>query len=133
MMRAMSSKSIKGLILNSTLECTDNTGAKEVYIISVFGHKTRKKQNPSSGIGDLVNIVVSKGKPEMKKKKFRAVIVRSKSGLKRANGTKLKFDTNACVIVDNEGVPKSTEVKGAVPREVGERFPKIVGRAAYVV
>ena len=45
MMKAMSSKSIKGLILNSTLECTDNTGAKEVYIISVFGHKQEKAKS----------------------------------------------------------------------------------------
>lgn len=132
-MKAMSSTSIKGLVLNSTLDCTDNTGAKEVYIISVFGHKTRKCQIPSAGIGDVINVIVLKGKPEMKKKKFKAVIVRSKSGMKRANGTKLKFDTNACVIIDNEGVPKSSEVKGTVPKEVGERFPKVVGRAAYVI
>ncbi len=132
-MKAMSSTSIKGLVLNSTLDCTDNTGAKEVYIISVFGHKTRKCQIPSAGIGDVINVIVLKGKPEMKKKKFKAVIVRSKSGMKRVNGTKLKFDTNACVIIDNEGVPKSSEVKGTVPKEVGERFPKVVGRAAYVI
>lgn len=132
-MRAMSAKPIRCLTLNSRLECSDNTGAKIVYIIGVFNQKTVKGQNPSGGIGDMVNVVVLKGKPEMKKKKYRAVIIRTVQGMKRANGSKIKFDGNACVIVDKEGVPKSTEIKGVVPREVGERFPKILGRASYVV
>jgi len=132
-MRAMSAEATRSLSLGARMECTDNTGAKEVYIISVFHQKTRHQQKPSAGIGDLVNVIVTKGKPEMIKKKFKAVIVRTCQGMKRANGTRIKFDNNACVIVDDEGVPKSTEVKGAVPKEVGERYPKVVGRAAYVV
>ncbi len=132
-MRGMSSEAIRSLSLGAKIECSDNTGAKEVYIISVFHQKTRHQQKPSAGIGDLVNVVVSKGKPEMIKKIFRAVIIRTVQGMKRANGTVIKFDGNACVLVDNEGVPKSTEVKGAVPKEVGERYPKVVGRAAYVI
>jgi len=132
-MRAMSAESIRSLSLLSKMECSDNTGAKEVYIISVFHQKTVRQQKPSAGIGDLVNVIVTKGKPEMVKKKYKAVIIRTKEGLRRANGTKMKFDNNACVIVDDEGVPKSSEVKGVVPKEVGERYPKVVGRAAYVI
>ena len=129
----MSSKSIRSLCLNSKLECSDNTGAKIVYIIGVFKQKTVKKQIPSAGIGDLVNVVVAKGKPEMRKKIFKAVIIRTAQGMRRANGTRIKFDGNACVIVDKDGVPKSTEIKGVVPREVGERYPKILGRASYIL
>lgn len=132
-MRGMSAEATRCLSLCARMECCDNTGAKEVYIISVFHQKTRHQQKPSAGIGDLVNVIVVKGKPEMIKKKFKAVIVRTRQGMKRANGTRIKFDGNACVIVDDEGVPKSSEVKGAVPKEVGERYPKVVGRAAYVV
>jgi len=132
-MRAMSAESVRSLSLGSRLECSDNTGAKEVYIISVFGQKTIRREIPNAGIGDVVNVIVSKGKPEMIKKKFKAVIIRSVKGMRRANGMRIKFDGNACVIIDNEGVPTSTEVKGVVPKEVGERFPKVLGRAAYVV
>ena len=132
-MRAMSAEATRCLSLGARMECSDNTGAKVVYIISVFHQKTRHQQKPSAGIGDLVNVIVLKGKPEMIKKKFKAVIIRTAQGMKRANGTRIKFDGNACVLVDDEGVPKSTEVKGVVPKEVGERFPKVVGRAAYVI
>ncbi|PIU22332.1 MAG: 50S ribosomal protein L14 [Candidatus Diapherotrites archaeon CG08_land_8_20_14_0_20_30_16] len=132
-MRAMSAESVRGLVLGSRMECSDNTGAKVVYIISVFGQKTVRRQIPSAGIGDLINVIVLKGKPEMMRKKFKAVIIRSVIGMRRANGTRVKFDGNACVIVDDDGVPKSTEVKGVVPKEVGERFPKVLGRAAYVI
>lgn len=132
-MRAMSAEPIRCLSLGARMECSDNTGAKVVYIISVFHQKTRRQQKPSAGIGDLVNVIVLKGKPEMIRKKFKAVIIRTNQGMKRANGTKIKFDGNACVLVDDEGVPKSTEVKGVVPKEVGERYPKVLGHAAYVI
>ncbi len=132
-MRAISSEPVRSLILNSNMECTDNTGAKAVYMITAYGQKTRKKQSPSAGIADMVNVVVSKGKPEMRKKKFKAIIVRTRKGMKRANGIIIKFDDNACVLVDDEGVPKATEIKGVVPKEVGERWPKVLGQAAFVI
>lgn len=115
------------------LECSDNTGAKDVAMTTVFGQKTRKRQQPSAGIGDLINVVVKKGKPEVRKKMFRAVIIRTRAGMRRANGIRLKFDNNAAVIVDKDGLPKGTEIKGCVPKEVGERYPKIVGLAAVIV
>lgn len=62
MMKAMSILNNKGLTLHSRILCADNSGAKEVDIISVFGYKSRKKQYPSAGIGGLVNVVVKKRK-----------------------------------------------------------------------
>ncbi|MEK6973068.1 MAG: uL14 family ribosomal protein [archaeon] len=131
-MKAMSVKQGRGLTRLSMCTCADNSGAKEVYIISVFGHRTRKRMSPKAGIGDLVNVVVKKGKPEMRKKIERAVIIRSKMGLRRANGLTVKFEDNAVVLVDDKGVPKATEVKGYVAKEVGDRFPKVLGLATQI-
>ncbi|MCX6800940.1 MAG: 50S ribosomal protein L14 [Candidatus Diapherotrites archaeon] len=132
-MKAMSIKNNKALTLKSHVLCADNSGAKEVYIISVFTYKTRKKGNPKAGIGSLVNVVVKKGKPEMRGKIERAVVIRTKQEYRRPSGMRVKFDDNAVVLVDEEGLPKASEIKGCVAREVGERFPKIAGLAPTVV
>lgn len=132
-MKAISGKSMRSINFNTTLECSDNSGAKLVYMITVFGQKTRKRQYPSGGVGDMVNVVVKKGKPEVRKKVLRAVIIRTKQGMRRANGMRVRFDNNAVVITDKDGLPKSSEIKGCVPKEVGERYPKIVGLASVIV
>lgn len=132
-MKGIAARPQRSLTLRTHMTCADNTGAKEVYLISTFKQKTRKRQIPSAGIGDVINVVVSKGKPELRKKIFRAVVIRTKSGLTRANGLKLKFEDNAVVLVDKEGIPKGTEIKGPVPKEIGERWPKIMGKASVIV
>jgi large subunit ribosomal protein L14 len=132
-MRAMSIKNNKALTLKSMVTCTDNSGAKEVYIISVFKHHTIKRGNPKAGIGSMVNVVIKKGKPEMRGKIEKAVVVRTKQEYKRINGMRVKFEDNAVVLVDAEGLPKASEIKGCVAKEVGERYPKIAGRASTVV
>lgn len=132
-MKAMSINNIGALTLFSTVTCTDNSGAKEVYIISVFGYKTKKRSNPKAGIGSMVNVVISKGKPEMRGKIERAVIIRTRQEFRRPSGLRVKFDDNAVVLVDEEGLPKASEIKGCVAKEVGERFPKIVGLAPVVI
>lgn len=126
-------KPTKTLILNTHCVCADNSGAKEVYIISVFGFKGKKRMNPKAGIADLVNVVVSKGKPEMRSKIERAVIVRTKKEYRRSDGTRIKFDENAVVLVDEKGLPKASEAKGVVAKEVGERWPKVAGIASSVI
>ena len=132
-MKAISATRTMGLTQKSRCVCADNSGAKEVEIITVFGHKSRKRMNPKGGIADMVNVVVKKGKPEIRKKVERAVIVRVKQEYRRANGLRVKFEDNAVVLVDNEGLPKASEIKGCVAKEVGERFPKIAGMASTVV
>jgi large subunit ribosomal protein L14 len=102
-------------------------------IISVIGHKSTRRMTPKAGIADMVNVVVKKGKPEMRKKLERAVIVRVKKEFRRANGLRVKFEDNAVVLVDDAGLPKASEIKGCVAKEVGERWPKIAGLAATVV
>ena len=132
-MRAISANVVRTLTNRSVCVCADNSGAKEVYIISVFGHKTKKKQMPMAGIADLVNVVVKKGKPEMKSKVERAVIIRVRKEYRRPDGLRIKFEDNAVVLVDEKGLPKASEIKGVVAKEVGERWPKIAGLAAAVV
>ena len=132
-MKAISSKPIKGITTKTRLNCSDNSGAKIVELIGVYGYKPRKRQYPKAGIGDMVIVVVKKGRPEMRHKVLRAVIIRTRQSMRRANGIRIKFEDNATVIVDKEGVPKGSEIKGCVPKEVGERFPKIVGMASTVV
>ena len=132
-MRAISANATKGLTQRSRLTCADNSGAKIVEIISVIGHKGRKRMTPKAGIADMVNVVIKKGKPEMRKKVERAVIVRVKKEYRRKNGERVKFEDNAAVLVDDKGVPKASEIKGVVAKEVGERWPKIAGLASAVV
>ncbi len=132
-MKAINARRSKGLVQNSNCVCADNSGAKEVYIISVAGYKGRKRKSPTAGIADLVNVVVSKGKPELKSKVEHAVVIRVKKEYRRSDGSRIKFEDNAVVLVDEKGLPKASEVKGVVAREVGERWPKIAGIASSVV
>ena len=132
-MKAMSIPNNNALTLKSHVTCTDNSGAKEVYIISVFKYKGIKRSLPKAGIGSICNVVIKKGKPEMRGKIERAVVVRTKQEYRRANGTRVKFEDNAVVLVDHDGLPKASEIKGCVAKEVGERFPKIAGMASVVI
>ena len=132
-MKAISASQTKCLTQKSRLFCTDNSGAKEVEIISVIGHKSRKRMNPKAGIGDMVNVVVKKGKPEIRKKVERAVIVRVKKEYRRPDGTRIKFEDNAVVLVDDKGIPKGSEIKGVIAKEAAERWPKIAGLAQQLV
>ena len=132
-MKSISAFPTKGLSQKSQCICADNSGAKIVAIITVMGHKGRKRMKPKAGIADMVNVVVKKGKPEMRKKVERAVIVRVKKEYRRANGVRVKFEDNAVVLVDDRGIPKGSEIKGVIAKEVGERWPKIAGIASAIV
>ena len=132
-MKAINATPTQGLMQKSRLLCADNSGAKEVEIISVIGYHARKRQSQMAGIASLVNVVVKKGKPEIRKKVERAVVVRVRMPYRRSDGTRVCFEDNAAVIVDEKGLPKASEVKGVVAREVGERWPKVAGLASAVV
>lgn len=89
---------------------------------------------PSACVGDLVLAAVKKGKPEMRKQTVFAVIVRQKKEYRRADGTRIKFaDNSAIVLKDDKGNPKGTMIKGAVAKEVTERYPAIAKIASIVV
>jgi len=132
-MKAISASQTKCLTQKSRCICADNSGAKEVEIISVIGHKAKKRMNPKAGIADLVIVVVKKGKPEMRKKVERAVVVRVCKEYRRPDGTRIKFEDNAVVLVDEKGLPKGSEIKGAIAKEAAERWPKLAGIAQHIV
>ena len=117
----------------SRLKVADNTGAKEILCIRVLGGSTRKYAN----IGDIIVASVKTATPGGTVKKgdvVRAVIVRSHKGTRRADGTYIRFDDNAAVIIDNQMQPRGTRIFGPVARELREKnFMKIVSLAPEVL
>ncbi|MEK6954218.1 MAG: uL14 family ribosomal protein [Candidatus Micrarchaeota archaeon] len=122
----------KALTRGSRLIVDDNSGAKIVEIISIIGIKARLRRYPSGGVGSVIRVAVKKGKPDMIKKKELALIVRQKREFRRGK-ERVRFEDNACVLIDDQNLPRGTEIKGAVAREISERFPKVVAIAASVV
>ncbi|MCX6777427.1 MAG: 50S ribosomal protein L14 [Candidatus Micrarchaeota archaeon] len=132
-MKGLPSRVTRGLTVGSRLVCDDNSGAKIVAIIGVIGTKGRHGSVPSAGVGDTVIVSVKKGTPQMRKKIERGVIVRQRREFRRPTGYRIMFEDNALVLIDDKGLPKGTEIKGAICREVAERFPKVAAIAAAVV
>ncbi len=115
--------------LRSILKPADNTGAKKLMVIQVLGGSKRKWGT----LGDVVVAVVKEATPDgvvKKKNKVRAVIVRVKKERRRKDGSYIRFDDNAAVIIDKRGNPKGTRIFGPVAREVKERgFNKVASMA----
>lgn len=132
-MKGLTSSIVKTLTTGTMMPCTDNSGAKVVYIISALRYKGTRARGPQVGIGDVVIASVKKGKPDMVKKVVKALIVRQKKEFRRANGTRIFFEDNAAVLVNDDMLPVGTEIKGVVAREIAERFPKVAAISAGVV
>lgn len=132
-MKGVAAKITKPLHIGSVLKCDDNTGAKELMIVGVLGYKGTRRRIPNAGIGNVVVCSVKKGKPEIRKKIVKAVIVRQKKEYRRRSGERIKFEDNAAVLIDDTGLPKGTEIKGVVAKEVAERYAKVATIAKNVV
>ncbi len=132
-MKAKQSVIPRALETGSRLSCADNTGAREVQIVSVFGYHGVRRRQPKMGLGDIATVSVKKGTPDMRKKLVRAVVIRQRKEYRRPNGLRVSFEDNAVVIVDEKNEPKGTEIKGPVAREVAERFPKLGTMATIIV
>jgi large subunit ribosomal protein L14 len=132
-MKGFTSTICKTLTTASMIPCTDNSGAKMVYVISALHYKGTRSRPPQVGIGDIVIASVKKGKPDMVKKVVKALIVRQKKEFRRANGSRIFFEDNAVVLVNDDFLPVGTEIKGVVAREIAERFPKVAAISAGVV
>jgi len=126
-------KITRGLPTLARIKCADNTGARILEIVGAVGYKGRKGRLPSASVGDMVVVVVKKGKNELMHKPMRAVVIRQKKAYRRKNGQWIQFEDNAAVLVDNEGVPKGSEVKGPIAKEAIERWPALGALAATVV
>lgn len=119
--------------MRSILDVADNTGAKVVGCIRVLGSSRRRYAR----IGDIIVCSVKKAIPtsEIKKKAVvRCVLVRTRTATRRPDGSYVRFDNNAVVIIDPDGNPRGTRIFGAVARELRQRnFMKIVSLASEVV
>lgn len=133
-MKGVKSKIVKSLPHGARMDTCDNSGAKIIKVISVFGHKTVKGRYPAAGVGDMVMASVVKGKPDMRKQVVFAVIVRAKKSFRRADGTRVKFEDNSAVVLkDQKGNPKGTIFKGPIAKEAAEKWPFIAKVANIIV
>ena len=117
----------------SRLNVADNTGAREILCIRVLGGSSRRY----AGIGDVIVGTVKDANPGGTVKKgevVRAVVVRTRKGSRRPDGTYIRFDDNACVIIDTNKQPRGTRIFGPVARELRDRkFMRIVSLAPEVI
>ena len=119
--------------MRTRLDVADNSGAKKVTCIKVIGRSNKKYAE----IGDVITASVKEASPEGVVKKgevVRAVVVRTKFPVKRSDGTWIKFDSNAVVLIDKQGNPRGTRVFGPVARELRDKnFMKIISLAPEVL
>ena len=115
------------------LKVADNSGAKEVLCIKVLGGSRRRYAR----VGDVIVVTVKAAEPNAAVKKggvYKAVIVRTKKPIRRKDGSILRFDTNAAVIVDDQKNPRGTRIFGPIARELRDRdFMKIISLAPEVI
>ncbi len=119
--------------IRTILDVADNTGAKKDSFICVLG----KKDCAHAEIGDIINVNIKESAPDAavkKGEKAKAVIVRTKKPIRRADGSVLRFDRNAVVFIDAQSNPRGTRVFGPVARELREKnFTKIISLAPEVI
>lgn len=117
----------------SYLEVADNSGARRVMCIKVLGGSHRRYAN----VGDIIKVSIKEAIPRGKVKRgqvMKAVVVRTKSGVRRTDGSLIKFDDNAAVLLNNQDSPIGTRIFGPVTRELrGEKFMKIISLAPEVL
>lgn len=132
-MKPISARVSRALNLGTHLIASDNSGARIVKIVGVKKGKATKGTQQYAKLGDHVKVSVRKGKPEMKGEVFDAVVIRQKKSFKRKTGERVMFEDNAVALLkDDKGNPKGTQIKGAVAREVAERW-KAIGKIAQFV
>lgn len=135
--------------MQTMVDVCDNTGAKVAMVVNVYKGTTARRGKPRlkhATVGDIVLVTVKKSLPNSdfsggvdradrsKRRKARAIVVRTKMPLRRADGSYVKFDSNAVVLIDEKNEPRGTRIFGAVARELRElSFMKIVSLAEEVI
>lgn len=122
-----------GLPVGAVINCADNSGAKNLYIIAVKSYQGRLNRLPAAGVGDMVMATVKKGKPDLKKKVMPAVVVRQRKAWRRKDGVFLHFEDNAGVIINPKGEMKGSAITGPVGKECADLWPKIASTAGTVL
>ncbi len=122
-----------GLPVAAVMNCADNSGAKNLYIIAVQRFGARLNRLPAACPGDVVLATVKKGKPDLRKKVTPAIVVRQRKAWKRKDGITLYFEDNAGVIINSKGEMKGSAIAGPVAKECADIWSKIASSAASVV
>lgn len=118
--------------VQSRLDVADNSGARQVMCIKVLG-STRRRY---ASVGDVIKVSIKEAMPRSKVKKGEvhdAVVVRTKKGVRRPDGSLVRFDTNAVVLLNNQQQPLGTRIFGPIARELREQFMKIISLAPEVL
>lgn len=119
--------------MQTILDVADNSGAKRVMCIKVLGGSHRRY----AGVGDVIKVSIKDAMPHGKVKKgdvYSAVVVRTRKGVRRPDGSVIRFDSNAAVLLNNQQAPIGTRIFGPVTRELrGEKFMKIISLAPEVL
>ena len=131
-MKAVKARITKAIPVGASIVCADNTGAKRLELISVFGYKGVRRRKPSAGVADVVKCSVKEGTVKWRKQVVRAVIIRQKKEYRRLTGLRVEFEDNAAVLVNEKNEPLGSQVKGPMAKEVTERFLSL-GKIASVV
>eukprot|EP00656_Telonema_subtile_P019904 TRINITY_DN210_c0_g1_i2.p2 TRINITY_DN210_c0_g1~~TRINITY_DN210_c0_g1_i2.p2 ORF type:complete len:141 (+),score=31.84 TRINITY_DN210_c0_g1_i2:239-661(+) len=118
-----------GLPVAALMNCADNSGAKNLYIISVKGIGGRLNRLPAAASGDLVMATVKKGAPTLRKKVMPAVVIRQRKAFRRKDGQFIYFEDNAGVIVNPKGEMKGSAITGPVAKECADMWPRIASAA----
>ncbi|OIR57400.1 MAG: 60S ribosomal protein L23 [Amphiamblys sp. WSBS2006] len=122
-----------GLPVGALINCADNSGAKSLGIIAVKGVHGRLNRLPAASVGDMIIVTVKKGKPELRKKVMPAVVVRQRKAWRRPDGSFIRFEDNAGVIINPKGEMKGSAVMGPVGKECADLWPKIASAAGMVI
>lgn len=125
-------KTTCGLPVAAVMNCADNTGAKNLFVISVKGTQGRLNRLPKATIGDMVVASCKKGKPELRKKVTPAVVVRQRQKWRRAHGTFIYFEDNAGVIVNPKGEMKGSGITGPIAKECADLWPRVAAAAGSI-
>ncbi|KAJ1494028.1 60S ribosomal protein L23 [Baffinella frigidus] len=117
----------------AVMNCADNTGAKNLYIISVKGIGAALNRMPHAGVGNMCMCSVKKGKPELRKKVMPAIVVRQRKSIRRKDGMILYFEDNAGVIVNPKGELKGSAITGPVAKECADLWPRIASASGTII
>jgi large subunit ribosomal protein L14 len=98
-----------------------------------MGYKGRLRRLPAAAVGDMVVVSVRRGTPDMRRKIFRAVVVRQRKAYRRAEGIWVQFEDNAGVIMTPEGEMRGSEIRGPVAKEAAERWSRIASAASIII
>lgn len=134
-MKSVKAKLSRGLPQETRIHIVDNSGARIAKIITVKGYKTRTNKKQTACVADLCTCNVIAGKPDMRHKVIPVVIVRQKQEYKRSDGTTVRFEDNAGIVLRDVklGMPKGTIIKGPIAKEVAIRWSQVAKIASMVL